>query len=93
MRFFKSKHLEGRKAGVSLQCNQKRDNNHEYRTKKRKKMETAINYFRLTDETIKWNRHTLYRIEATRDTVHAKAGQKGGFVEFEWNLTGGGLGC
>lgn len=86
MRFFKPKHLAGRKAGVSLQCNQKRDSNHEYRTKKRKKMKAVKKHFKLTEETIEWEGRTLYRIEATRDTRHARVGEKGGFVEKESNL-------
>ena len=46
-------------------------------------------HFKLTEET-KVNKagHTLHRIEATRDTRHAKAGDKGGFVEREDNLGG-----
>ena len=46
-------------------------------------------YFKLTEET-KVNEAgvTLHRIEATRDTRHAKAGEKGGFVEREDNLGG-----
>ncbi len=46
-------------------------------------------HFKLTEET-KVNEAgvTLYRIEATRDTRHAKAGEKGGFVEREDNLGG-----
>ena len=46
-------------------------------------------HFKLTEET-KVNEAgvTLHRIEATRDTRHAKAGEKGGFVEREDNLGG-----
>ena len=46
-------------------------------------------HFKLTEET-KVNKAgvTLHRIEATRDTRHAKAGEKGGFVEREDNLGG-----
>ena len=44
-------------------------------------------HFKLTEETIVNKAgHTLHRIEATRDTRHAKAGEKGGFVEKESNL-------
>ena len=46
-------------------------------------------HFKLTEETIVNEAGvTLYRIEATRDTRHAKAGEKGGFVEREDNLGG-----
>ena len=46
-------------------------------------------HFKLTEET-KVNEAgvTLHRIEATRDSRHAKAGEKGGFVEREDNLGG-----
>ena len=46
-------------------------------------------HFKLTEET-KVNKAgvTLHRIEATRDSLHAKAGQLGGFVEREANLGG-----
>ena len=43
-------------------------------------------HFRMTEETIQWQGCTLHRIEATRDSKWAKAGQKGGFVESEDNL-------
>ena len=53
-------------------------------TKTERKMEK---HFKLTEETIVNKAgHTLHRIEATRDTRHAKAGEKGGFVEKESNL-------
>ena len=42
----------------------------------------------MTEETIQWQGHTLHRIEATRRSQWAKAGQKGGFVESEDNLKG-----
>lgn len=45
-------------------------------------------HFRMTEETIQWQGHTLHRIEATRDSRYAKAGQRGGFVESEDNLRG-----
>ena len=46
-------------------------------------------HFKLTEETIVNEAGvTLHRIEATRDTRHAKAGEKGGFVEREDNLGG-----
>lgn len=46
-------------------------------------------HFKLTEET-KVNEEgvTLHRIMATRDSRHAKAGEKGGFVEREDNLGG-----
>ena len=46
-------------------------------------------HFKLTEET-KVNEAgvTLHRIMATRDSRHAKAGEKGGFVEREDNLGG-----
>lgn len=50
------------------------------------KMETMNKHFRLTEETIQWQGHTLHRIEATRDSYWAKAGDLGGFVESERNL-------
>ena len=43
-------------------------------------------HFRLTEETIEWQGRTLHRIEATRDSYWANAGEKGGFVESEDNL-------
>ena len=45
-------------------------------------------HFKLTEETIQWQGHILHRIEATRDSYWAKAGQKGGFVESEDSLRG-----
>lgn len=43
--------------------------------------------YRLTDETIKHNGVTLYRIEALRDFGFVTAGNKGGFVQSELNLS------
>ena len=43
-------------------------------------------HFRMTEETIQWQGCTLHRIEATRDSYWAKAGDLGGFVESERNL-------
>ena len=40
----------------------------------------------LTDETIDFNDHTLYRIKAVRDFDCVKAGDLGGFIESEKNL-------
>lgn len=45
-------------------------------------------HFKLTEETIQWQGHTLHRIETTRDSYWAKAGELGGFVESERNLRG-----
>ena len=46
-------------------------------------------HFKLTEETIVNEAGvTLHRIVATRDSLHAKAGQLGGFVERESNLIG-----
>ena len=45
-------------------------------------------HFKLTEEAIQWQGHTLHRIEATRDSRYAKAGERGGFVESERNLRG-----
>lgn len=43
--------------------------------------------YKLTDETIEFDGRTLHRIEALRDIVNVKAGEKGGFVESEKNLS------
>lgn len=43
--------------------------------------------YKLTDETIEVNNLTLYRIEAIRDFGNVKAGDKGGYVENEGNLS------
>ena len=43
--------------------------------------------FNLTNESITYNGHTLYRIEAIRDFGSIKKGDKGGFVEKEFNLS------
>ena len=45
-------------------------------------------HFKLTEETIEWQGHTLHRIEATIDSFWANAGELGGFVESEHNLRG-----
>lgn len=45
-------------------------------------------HFKLTEETIEWQGHTLHRIEATRNSYWANAGDLGGFVESEHNLKG-----
>ena len=42
--------------------------------------------YKLTDETIKLNGVTLYRIEALKDFGEIKKGNKGGFIESENNL-------
>lgn len=43
--------------------------------------------YKLTDETIELCGVTLYRIEALRDFGNVKAGDKGGFVQSELNLS------
>ena len=49
-------------------------------------MKTAKKY-KLTDETIQVDGHTLHRIEALTDFCNAHKGEKGGFVESEENLS------
>lgn len=43
--------------------------------------------FKLTDETIEFRGHTLYRIKALRSFSDVRKGDKGGFVEREDNLS------
>ena len=43
--------------------------------------------YRLTDETMKWQGHILHRIEAMKDFGIVKAGDKGGWIEKEENLS------
>ena len=43
--------------------------------------------YKLTDETNEWLGRTLYRIEALRDFGNVKAGDKGGWIEKEANLS------
>lgn len=43
--------------------------------------------YKLTDESIKFNNRTLYRIEALKDFGDVKKGDKGGFIEDEHNLS------
>lgn len=43
--------------------------------------------YRLTEETKEWCGHTLHRIEALRDFSDVKAGDRGGFIESEENLS------
>lgn len=43
--------------------------------------------YKLTNETIEYKGHTLYRIEALRDFSDVREGEKGGFVESENNLS------
>lgn len=43
--------------------------------------------YKLTDETIELGGATLYRIEALREFGNVKAGDKGGFVQSELNLS------
>ena len=37
--------------------------------------------YKLTDESIKFNNRTLYRIEALKDFGDVEKGDKGGFIE------------
>lgn len=43
--------------------------------------------YKLTDEKIKYNDKTLYRIQALKDFGDVKAGDLGGWVESERNLS------
>jgi hypothetical protein len=43
--------------------------------------------YKLTDETIEHNGKTLYRIQALKDFGDVKAGDLGGYVESERNLS------
>lgn len=43
--------------------------------------------YKLTDETITFGTITLHRIEAIRDFGDVKAGDKGGWIEHEGNLS------
>lgn len=43
--------------------------------------------YELTDETRKFREHTLHRIRALRDFSDVKAGDLGGWVESEYNLS------
>jgi predicted acyltransferase (DUF342 family) len=43
--------------------------------------------YKLTDETIKHNGRTLYRIQALKDFGDVKAGDLGGWIESERNLS------
>lgn len=43
--------------------------------------------YRLTEQTIKWKGKTLYRIQALKDFRYVKAGDLGGYVESELNLS------
>lgn len=43
--------------------------------------------YKLTDETIELGGATLYRIEALREFGNVRAGDKGGFVQSELNLS------
>ena len=43
--------------------------------------------YKLTDETIEVDGKTLYRIEALKDFLNVKKGDKGGFIEKEENLS------
>ncbi len=56
---------------------------------KERKMNMEKKYI-LTDESIEFFGHKLYRIEALRSFGDVKAGDKGGFIECEDNLSHGG---
>lgn len=43
--------------------------------------------YKLTDEWIMFDGKKLYRIEALKDFSNVKKGDKGGFVESEYNLS------
>ncbi len=43
--------------------------------------------YKLTEETISYMGKTLYRIEAVRDFENVKAGEKGGYIQSEDNLS------
>ena len=43
--------------------------------------------YKLTEETTNMGGRTLYRIEALRDFIDVKKGDKGGFIEKEENLS------
>jgi hypothetical protein len=43
--------------------------------------------YELTDESIEYRRHKLYRIKALRDFFNVKKGDLGGFIEGELNLS------
>ena len=43
--------------------------------------------YKLTEETKTWCGHTLHRIEALKDFGNVKAGDKGGWIEKEENLS------
>ena len=45
------------------------------------------NKYKITDETIVHNGHILHRIEALKDFATIKKGEKGGWVEDEFNLS------
>ena len=43
--------------------------------------------YKLTDETIEFNGKTLFRIQALKDFGDVKAGDLGGYIESEKNLS------
>lgn len=43
--------------------------------------------YRLTDDTIEFSGNTLHRIEAVRDFGNVKAGERGGYIQTEDNLS------
>lgn len=46
-----------------------------------------VKKYELTNETLKWEGHVLYRIKALRTFGNVKAGELGGWVEKEHNLS------
>ena len=46
-----------------------------------------MKHFKLTSETVQHNGRTLHRIQATKDSLHVKKGELGGFVESLDNLS------
>jgi len=46
-----------------------------------------MNKYKITEEKIKYRGKTLKRIQALKDFGHIRKGQKGGWVEGEWNLS------
>ena len=47
-----------------------------------------MTHYKLTDQTIQLNNHTLYRIELTENCKWGEKGTKGGFIQSVDNLTG-----
>ena len=47
------------------------------------------NYFKLTEESRKVGGVLLYRVQLTKDCIHGKSGDLGGWIEKPENLKGG----